>query len=166
MNYPRISFPSLVIVLALLNATRLGANQVTYSYDVGRGGTQTFTLNFSTNEFGYVNEIHGSDEAGAPETGWTAPSGGEDDGGPKLTIDWGDGRILTIKGSELTGTPDAVEGAVLTELQSFLGAEHITVTGVPEGGPSLALTALVLCGFCLVAGVRGRRFASRTVHGI
>ena len=166
MKYARISSPSLVIVPALLGATRLGANQVTYSYEVGRGEPEKFSLNFTTTEAGYVQITQPPDEGEPGTVTWTPPTIPDDGTGPALVIDFGPGFIFEMHGAELRGTLDEVEGAVFTDLQKFWTEKGGTITVVPEGGPSLVLTALVLGGLCLIAGVRGYRFATRPVPGI
>lgn len=76
-----------------------GVNQVTYTYDCGKGLSETFTLNVNVVPDGTVTPPSGGGSTGGGSTGGTTPggpTGGSSDGG-------GGGAIIVVAGAAAVG---------------------------------------------------------------
>lgn len=86
-----------------------GVNQVTYTYDCGKGLSETFTLNVNVVPDGTVTPPSGGGSTGGGSTGGTTPggpTGGETDGGStggSSDGGGGGGAIIVVAGAAAVG---------------------------------------------------------------
>lgn len=85
-----------------------GVNQVTYTYDCGKGLSETFTLNVNVVPDGTVTPPSGGGSTGGDSTGGTTPggpTGGETDGGSTggSSDGGGGGAIIVVAGAAAVG---------------------------------------------------------------
>jgi hypothetical protein len=124
--------------------TRLFASAYSTSYLPNSGGAPNF--GFDTNWLG---------DAGA--------SGNLPGGVPgffQVTVPVGASLVVVVNDVTIPGLLDPFNLLV----ESFSDTEFSPAapgSTIPDGGPSLVLTALVLGGLCLIAGVRRYQFATR-----